>query len=85
MKIKAKKITAENFSSFGKALVEATGDPTSQAVDYKFWSDIINYNIEGDTEIGICTVYKQQLLKINDIIIRLKFSYLLMVRLCYLC
>src|SRR5690606_34425788 len=36
------------------------GAPTSEAHDYKFWSNIINYNIEGETEIGICTVYKQK-------------------------
>ena len=59
MKIKAKIITTENIISFGKVVVGASGAPTSQASDYKFWSDIMNYQIDGETEVGICTVYKQ--------------------------
>jgi ureidoglycolate hydrolase len=59
MTIKAKKISAENFASFGKVVVGTSGKPTSQAADYKFWSDIMNYKIDGETEVGICTVYKQ--------------------------
>lgn len=59
MKLKPKEITEENFSAFGKVVVGASGNPTSQAADYKFWSDIMNYRIEGETEVGICKVYKQ--------------------------
>ena len=59
MKIKAKKITNDNFGSYGKVVVGAPDAPTSQAADYKFWSDIMNYKIDGETEVGICTVYKQ--------------------------
>ncbi len=59
MNLKPKKITEENFSAFGKVVVGTSGNPTSQAADYKFWSDIMNYKIDGDTEVGICTVYKQ--------------------------
>ena len=65
MNINAKKITKENFSPFGKVVVGASGNPTSQAADYKFWSDIMNYKIEGETEVGICTVYKQATNSIN--------------------
>jgi ureidoglycolate hydrolase len=65
MTIKAKKITAENFASFGKVVVGASGKPTSQAADYKFWSDIMNYKIDDETEVGICTVYKQPSNSIN--------------------
>jgi ureidoglycolate hydrolase len=59
MKIKPEKISEENFSKFGKAVTAPEGKPTSEAADYKFWSDIADYYIEGETEIGICTVYKQ--------------------------
>jgi ureidoglycolate hydrolase len=59
MKLKPKKITEENFSAFGKVVVGTSGNPTSQAADYKFWSDIMNYKIDDETEVGICTVYKQ--------------------------
>jgi len=58
MKIIAKKITEENFKDFGKVVNSPKAEPTSFAADYKFWSDIANYKIEGSTEIGICTVYK---------------------------
>lgn len=59
MEIKPKKIIEENFSAFGKIVVGPSGQPTSQAPDYKFWSDIMSYKINGETEVGICTVYKQ--------------------------
>jgi ureidoglycolate hydrolase len=59
MKIKSKQISTENFKKFGKVVTAPKGEPTLQSTDYKFWSDIANYHIEGETEIGICTVYKQ--------------------------
>ena len=59
MNLKPKKITQENFASFGKVVAGTSGKPTSQAVDYKFWSDLMNYKIDGETEVGICKVYKQ--------------------------
>jgi ureidoglycolate hydrolase len=59
MKLKSEHISSENFKKFGKVVTAPKGEPTSQAADYKFWSDIANYNIDGDTEVGICTVYKQ--------------------------
>ncbi|OGU74263.1 MAG: hypothetical protein A2V93_08185 [Ignavibacteria bacterium RBG_16_34_14] len=65
MKIKSEHISTENFKIFGKVVAAPTVNPTSQAQDYKFWSDIANYLIEGETEIGICTVYKQRKNYIN--------------------
>lgn len=59
MKLKPEKISSENFSKFGKVVTSPKGKPTSEAADYKFWSNIAGYLIEGETEIGICTVYKQ--------------------------
>ncbi|HEX2963739.1 MAG: hypothetical protein HF300_09525 [Ignavibacteria bacterium] len=59
MKLSPEHITKENFQKFGKVVTFPSGEPTSQAQDYKFWSDIASYQIDGDTEIGICTVYKQ--------------------------
>jgi ureidoglycolate hydrolase len=58
-KIKPEKISPESFSKFGKTVTPPMGKPTSEAKDYKFWSDIADYIIEGETEIGICTVFKQ--------------------------
>ncbi|RJP61356.1 MAG: hypothetical protein C4543_03600 [Ignavibacteriales bacterium] len=57
--INSKPITEDNFIKFGKVVKSPKGEPTAQATDFKFWSDIANYEIDGATEIGICTVYKQ--------------------------
>ena len=65
MKIKSKHISQENFKKFGKVVTAPEGKPTSQSADYKFWSDIADYLIEGETEIGICTVYKQPINQIS--------------------
>lgn len=59
MKLSSEHITKENFREFGKVVTFPLGEPTSQAQDYKFWSDIASYHIDGDTEIGICTVFRQ--------------------------
>lgn len=65
MKIKSEHITEDNFNIYGRVVTSPANQPTSQAADYKFWSDIADYHIQGDTEIGICTVYKQSETKIN--------------------
>lgn len=59
MRIKSVKISNENFSNFGKVVILPKDKPTSEADDYKFWSDIADFQISGETEIGLCTVYKQ--------------------------
>ncbi len=60
MSIDAKRISTENFKRFGSVVNSPSGKPTSEAADYKFWSDIADYNIDGETEIGICTVFRQK-------------------------
>lgn len=66
IKIKAKAITEENFRKFGKVVTSPTTKPTSEAADYKFWSDVAHYQIEGETEIGICTVFQQPTTEIDS-------------------
>ena len=58
-------VTPGDFAPFGMVVLRPTGTPTSQAVDYKFWSDIARYTIRGETEIGICTVYRQPEVRID--------------------
>ena len=60
MSIESKRISPENFRKFGSVVNSPSGKPTSEAADYKFWSDIADYKIDGETEIGICTVYMQK-------------------------
>ncbi len=57
MFIKANRVNKDNFNIFGVVINMPSGDPTASAEDYKFWSDIGHYQIDGETEIGICTVY----------------------------
>jgi ureidoglycolate lyase len=59
MKIRPVRATAESVRRFGSVVSHPTGTPTSQAHDYKFWSDLTSFSIEGETEIGLCTVYRQ--------------------------
>jgi len=65
MSIKSQRLTAENFKKFGKIVSLPEKKPTSEDKTYKFWSDIANYHIDGKTEIGLCTVYKQDSIVIN--------------------
>jgi len=53
------KATQLSFRKYGKVVNAPSDAPTSEAKEYKFWSDIADYEIEGETEIGICTVYRQ--------------------------
>ena len=57
--IKAQHITSANFAPFGKVVTAPMAAPTSEAYDYKFWSDLADYEVTGETEIGLCTVYAQ--------------------------
>jgi len=47
------------FGRFGKVVLSPRDVPTSEAKDYKFWSDIAHYEIRGETEIGLCQVFRQ--------------------------
>ncbi len=59
MIVQSKRISPQNFARFGSVVTRPDGTPTSQAANYRFWSDIADYAIEGETEIGLCTVYRQ--------------------------
>lgn len=65
IKIKSKRITPENFKKFGQVVTTPKSKPTSQSADYKFWSDLAHYLVDGETEIGWCTVYQQPTAEIS--------------------
>jgi ureidoglycolate hydrolase len=67
MIVKSKKIDNSNIKKFGYAVVPQKGEPSMQGETFKFWSDIADYHINGETEIGICTVYKQRANEITEI------------------
>ncbi len=58
MTVRARSLTKQKFAPFGRVVVAPTGVPTSQSPAYRFWSDIAEYDIVGEAEIGICTVYR---------------------------
>lgn len=59
MKVQAQRIDPENFAQFGKVVIPPQSEPTAQSREFKFWSDIASYEISGETEVGLCTVYQQ--------------------------
>lgn len=59
IKIAVQAATPEDFAAFGAVAQLAGTVPTSQAADYQFWSDLAHYAVDGETEIGICTVFRQ--------------------------
>ena len=67
MEITCKKVTAENFASFGRLVSLPVAEPTASGKTFKFWSDIAHYNIDGETEIGLCTVYAQPEISIDQL------------------
>ena len=57
---KPKPAEKSTFKKFGDVVEFPEGVPTSHDSSYRFWSNLSNYFIDGKTEIGLCTVYKQQ-------------------------
>lgn len=48
------------FNDFGAAAAMPNGAPLAADGTFEYWSDVANYRIDGDTEIGYCTVYRQE-------------------------
>jgi ureidoglycolate hydrolase len=58
--LRAEPINSRVFAPFGRAVEIPAGPTTSEGPDYKFWSDLAHYQITGETEIGMCTVYERR-------------------------
>jgi len=67
MNVKIQKATPESFGRFGRVVSSPSGAPTAEAEEFKFWSDIANYRIQGETEIGLCTVYAQPKMAVSGV------------------
>lgn len=50
-------ISADGFSRFGEVAVLPDEPPLAESGEFSFWSDTANYHVDGETEIGFCTVY----------------------------
>ncbi|MCC6396932.1 MAG: ureidoglycolate lyase [Bacteroidetes bacterium] len=59
MTLRPIRATPDSVSRFGMLAGAPAGAPTSEGPDYRFWSDMAHYAIEGETEIGVCTVFRQ--------------------------
>ena len=59
MTIHPRHVTDENFGRYGSVARLPSGDPLAADETFSFWSDVANFSIEGETEIGYCTVYRQ--------------------------
>lgn len=59
MTIPSIRATPATVKGFGSVVTGPVGAPTSHGADYRFWSDLAHYAIDGETEIGLCTVYRQ--------------------------
>lgn len=51
-------LTEEAFAPFGKAVIQPAGGATAADETFSFWSDVASYGIDGETEVGYCTVYR---------------------------
>ncbi|HEY6953333.1 MAG TPA: ureidoglycolate lyase [Bacteroidota bacterium] len=65
--IKTTHIAKENISKYGSVVLSPRNSPTAQAREFKFWSDLACYTVHGETEIGICTVYRQPAMEVNAV------------------
>jgi ureidoglycolate hydrolase len=59
MKLVTSRASAEAVARFGAVVLAPAGEPTSAAPHCRFWSDLAHFRIEGETEIGLCTVSAQ--------------------------
>jgi len=59
MKLVPKRVSADVVTPFGAVVLAPSGAPTSEGPGHRFWSDLARYSVEGETEIGICTVFAQ--------------------------
>ena len=51
--------TAEAFARFGSVVAAPTEAPTAHDATFRYWSNLAHYAIDGETEIGLCTVVRQ--------------------------
>ena len=59
-RIAVQQINTEAFEPFGSKSAMPNGTPLASDATFKYWSDVANYEIDGETEIGYCTVYGQE-------------------------
>ena len=56
MAIQVNSITADNFVAYGKVARLGDEAPLAEGPQFRYWSDFASWEIEGETEVGYCTV-----------------------------
>ena len=59
-RITKQRIDAGGFSPYGTLAIRPDGPPLAEDNTFRYWSDAGRYGIEGEAEIGFCTVYEQE-------------------------
>lgn len=59
------RISPERFARFGSVAQTPGENPTAKTAGFSYWSDIAHYHIDGETEIGYCTVYQPDLPRVT--------------------
>lgn len=54
-----RRATPQSFARFGSVVPIPMTRPTAADASFAYWSDLAHYHIEGETEIGLCTVFRQ--------------------------
>ena len=67
MAIKVREATASSFATFGSVFKIPRNNPTAEAAEFKYWSNVASYLIKGETEIGWCTVFRQKEMKVTGV------------------
>lgn len=53
-------ISQSAFARYGEVAQLPGGEPLAATEEFRFWSDVAAFEVEGQTEIGFCTVYRRQ-------------------------
>lgn len=54
-----RRATPEAFARFGSVVPAPASAPTAEDPTFRYWSDLAHYRIDGETEVGLCTVFRQ--------------------------
>ncbi len=57
--MESKRATPESFAAYGSVVASPDREATAADSTFSYWSDRAHYHIQGETEVGLCTVYRQ--------------------------
>lgn len=54
-----RRASSTGFARYGQVVTAPESSPTASDPTFRYWSDLARYHVAGETEIGLCTVYRQ--------------------------